>query len=77
MESAGMPIIGGTYRHYKGGLYRVLAIALHSETLAQMVVYETLYENELGRTWVRPAEMFLENIEVAGVLTPRFQAVTL
>jgi hypothetical protein len=70
-----MPIIGGTYRHYKGGLYRVLALARHSETLAQMVVYEALYENQLGQTWVRPAEMFLEEVNVAGVLTPRFQPV--
>lgn len=30
----------GLYRHFKGGLYRVLGIAKHSETLEEFVVYK-------------------------------------
>lgn len=53
------PIKGGVYRHYKGKLYRVIDIVRHSETLEDMVLYECLYENNLGKLWVRPKELFL------------------
>jgi hypothetical protein len=46
-----------THRHYKGGVYRVLDTAKHSETLEPMIVYEHLWPNPPG-WWVRPAEMF-------------------
>ncbi|MEK0421070.1 MAG: hypothetical protein RLZZ161_921, partial [Bacteroidota bacterium] len=37
-------IPAGRYRHYKGREYEVLGMALHSETLEEMVVYKPLYE---------------------------------
>jgi hypothetical protein len=52
-------VIGGTYRHYKGKLYRVHGVCRHSETLEEMVYYECLYECELGQMWVRPKSLFL------------------
>lgn len=48
----------------------------HSETLEEMVMYEALYENELGRFWVRPKEMFLEAIEKDGKSQLRFEEVS-
>ena len=63
-------VIGGLYRHYKGKSYRVLAQATHSETMEQMVVYQALY-GEQG-IWVRPLEMFLEDVTVEGETKPRF-----
>jgi hypothetical protein len=63
----------GTYRHYKGGLYKVLFMALHSESLETMVVYEAL-KNE-GGTWVRPAAMFLESVEIDGQSVQRFERI--
>jgi hypothetical protein len=66
---------GGIYRHYKGKLYRVHHLVRHSETLDELVYYETLYDNPAGRFWVRPHSMFLETVIVDGVSTPRFAYV--
>ncbi len=66
----------GIYKHTKKRkLYRVLFIAKHSETLEDMVVYEALYENPLGKMWIRPKSMFLEDIELDGKKVPRFQFI--
>lgn len=63
-------IIPGRYRHFKGGEYRVLGLARHSETEEWMVVYQPLYGE--GGLWVRPAAMWNELVERDGVSAPRF-----
>lgn len=60
----------GLYTHYKGMRYEVLGTVRHSETLEPMTLYRALY-GEHG-LWVRPAAMFLENVEIDGVRQPRF-----
>ena len=60
----------GKYRHFKGNMYEVLAIATHSETLEEMVVYRALYGD--GGTWVRPASMWNETVEHNGEIVSRF-----
>ncbi|MFH2063275.1 MAG: DUF1653 domain-containing protein [bacterium] len=60
----------GRYRHYKGHEYEVVGVARHSETLEEMVVYRALYGD--GQIWVRPLEMFFEEVEVDGRKVPRF-----
>jgi hypothetical protein len=61
----------GRYRHYKGGEYRVVGLARHSESLEPLVVYEALYG--AGGLWVRPAAMFVETIvDTRGQRVPRF-----
>lgn len=67
--------LGGLYRHYKGNLYRVHQIVRHSESLEELVLYETLYENKLGKWWVRPKAMFSETVTIDGVTKPRFELV--
>ncbi|MCE0556634.1 MULTISPECIES: DUF1653 domain-containing protein [unclassified Motilimonas] len=63
----------GTYQHYKGSQYQVIDLAIHSETEQWMVLYRPLYgEAEL---WVRPYEMFIENVVIAGEEIPRFEFV--
>jgi hypothetical protein len=64
---------GKKYRHYKGKDYLVLYQAKHSETLEDMVVYQALY-GERG-IWVRPLEMFLEQVEIDGKLVERFKEI--
>ncbi len=63
----------GLYRHYKGGEYRVIGTAHHSETDEPMVVYRCLYYND--SLWVRPLAMFLETVTVDGAELPRFSLV--
>ena len=66
---------GGLYEHYKGMSYRVHRVVLHSETLEELVYYECLYENKTGKHWVRPKDMFLENVIIDGIAKPRFRLV--
>ncbi|KXK27406.1 MAG: hypothetical protein TR69_WS6001000282 [candidate division WS6 bacterium OLB20] len=70
-----MDITPGIYRHYKNKLYRVHFVALHSETQEQLVVYESLYDNETSRFWVRPLKMFTESVVVDGIETKRFTKI--
>lgn len=63
----------GLYRHYKGRNYQVFEVASHSETEELMVVYRCLYGDYSW--WVRPLAMFVESVEIDGVLVPRFEYV--
>ncbi|XAM47610.1 hypothetical protein ANDSL2_01020 [Acetoanaerobium noterae] len=65
--------IGKKYRHFKGNEYLVMHIAKHSETLEELVVYQALY-GEMG-VWVRPLEMFLEQVEVDRQTVNRFEEI--
>ena len=52
---------GQIYRHFKGNLYKVIALATDSETGEKVVVYEAQYgANEL---YVRPYAMFAEKLD--------------
>ena len=63
----------GLYRHYKGNLYEVVDTVRHSETLEPLTLYRALY-GERG-LWMRPAAMFMEEVEVNGIQQPRFAKV--
>lgn len=52
---------GQFYRHFKGGLYQVMAIATHSETKEKMVVYQALY-GDYG-IYVRSYDMFASEVD--------------
>ena len=63
----------GRYRHYKGGLYEVVDTVRHSESLEPMTLYRALY-GEKG-LWVRPAAMFLEDVDIENVRQRRFSRI--
>lgn len=68
----------GRYRHFKGNEYQVLEVAKHSETLEEFVVYRALYEDKdgkLGGLWIRPLQMFIEEVERDGRKQPRFTLI--
>lgn len=70
--------VGVKYRHYKNHLVRVMKVALHSETLEELVIYEKLEDvgkYKKGSVWARPKKMFLEEVTVHGKKIPRFALV--
>lgn len=63
----------GIYKHFKGNKYEVLFTAKHSEDLSEMVVYKALYGD--GGIWIRPIEMWNEEVEYEGKKVKRFTLV--
>ena len=54
-------IEGRIYKHFKGDLYLVEGIVLHSETKEKMVLYRALYGR--GIRYVRPYDMFVSKVD--------------
>lgn len=54
------PMVGGTYRHYKGGLYTVVAIATNEGSKTRCVVYR----GADGHVWVRPLSQWFEGVKL-------------
>ena len=63
----------GIYRHYKGSLYHLMAIARHTETRELMIVYNGLSGER--RVWVRPLLMFQSQVKYDGKTVDRFTKV--
>jgi hypothetical protein len=67
-------IKNGIYQHYKKEYYEVIAVARHSETLEELVVYRCLYG--AFDFFVRPLAMFQEDVEIGGLKIARFTWVS-
>ncbi len=57
--------VGKTYKHYKGNIYKIIALGKNSENLEEMVVYQSVKDNQI---WIRPASMWNEVINNNGTL---------
>lgn len=49
------------FRHFKGGEYIVVDVAIHSETAEPMVIYKSA--DNMDFTWARPLTMFLSEVD--------------
>ncbi|MBR5304519.1 MAG: DUF1653 domain-containing protein [Candidatus Gastranaerophilales bacterium] len=52
--------IGKIYKHFKGNIYKIIALAKCSETLEDLIVYQSVSD---GKTWVRPKKMWNEIVD--------------
>jgi hypothetical protein len=71
----GAPEARERFRHYKGDLYEVVSLALHSNDDEWMVVYKPLYENAVAPLFTRPLREWFEEVEWEGKSIPRFTSV--
>jgi hypothetical protein len=59
------------YKHYKGGLYRVIGEAQHSETEEELTIYMSV---KTGLLWARPTRMFYDLVNLPdGRVVNRFR----
>ena len=65
--------IEATHRHYKGGYYKVVCEATHTETGERLVVYEHVWPHTRSR-FARPYDIFHGLLENG---RPRFEPLHL
>lgn len=61
------------YQHYKGNKYQIIALAKHTETEENLVVYRNV---DTFDTWARPEKMFFSYVFVDGKRLKRFKLIT-
>lgn len=67
------PKVNGLYQHYKGGVYRVITMAIHTETKENLVICKS---ELFGTIYARPISSFFETItNSSGQREPRFTSL--
>lgn len=62
------------FKHFKGGIYKLIGKATDSETQEELIVYQAMYGD--NKIWVRPVDMFYEVMTIDGKQVNRFQELT-
>lgn len=50
--------VGQTYKHFKGTFHQIIALAKHTETLEELVIYT--HDDQI---WARPKDLFLSKVD--------------
>lgn len=66
------PEMGGYYKHYKGGLYRVITMATHTENDEKLVIYKSI---PFGSIHARPIDSWNEKVKGEGEFIERFELI--
>ncbi|MCR5688154.1 MAG: DUF1653 domain-containing protein [Lachnospiraceae bacterium] len=56
-----LPRPGQVYRHFKGNIYRIITVAVHSETGEQLVIYKR--DDAEEKSYARPLDMFMSEVD--------------
>lgn len=56
-----IPKKGERYRHFKGGEYEIIAVARHTESMEELVVYSPLESRD--KVFARPLPMFMSEVD--------------
>lgn len=61
LENARKHLVGNKYKHFKGNIYEVKEIAVDSDTMGLVVVYQNCEKPEL--IWTRTLEEFTSPVD--------------
>ncbi len=61
---------GERWRHYKGGRYEIVTLAIKEDTLEPMIVYRSL---DHGSVWIRTIGNFAEEVTTPNGKVRRFE----
>lgn len=55
--------VGGIYKHFKGTLYVVMGIGVHTETEESMIIYKAYKDTDKSTIWIRPYKDFISKVD--------------
>ena len=61
MKERANPSPNEVWRHFKGGEYKIIAMAQETETGANLVIYEALYKEH--KVFARQLDMFMSEVD--------------